>query len=129
MGRVRSGRFSLLVMMILWVAAAFAQPQYEVVDLTELYGDRFTPTDINNHGVIGGNIGLNSKACIVQDGVLRLLPGYNGQPWYLTDLADNGDAHRGRSQLSRLFLPRRQSRGYRHLRREWRKRLRSSQGS
>jgi probable HAF family extracellular repeat protein len=74
---------------------AFAQPQYEVVDLTELYGDRFTPEDINNSGVIGGHVRIFSsqeQACVIENGQLQYLPKVDGHYWFLTDLADNGDA-------------------------------------
>lgn len=68
---------------------------YEVIDLTEMFGERFLANDINDQGVVGANIRLNdhqNQACVVENGQLRMLPKYMGHPWGLSDLADNGDA-------------------------------------
>jgi uncharacterized membrane protein len=99
-------RLYLSLAVILVAAGAFAQPQYEVVDLTELYGDRFTPEDINNNGVIGGSVRMapsQSQACIIENGQLRYLPKVDGRYWFLTDLADNGDAIGGGGQFRGYF--------------------------
>ena len=74
MVREHSARLSLFLTMFFLAVGALAQPQYEVVDLTELYGDRFTPEDINNNGVIGGHIRISpskEQAVVIEDGRLR----------------------------------------------------------
>ncbi|MDQ2985699.1 MAG: DUF3466 family protein [Armatimonadota bacterium] len=70
-------------------APGFTQPQYEVVDLTAKFGQFFVPIDINNKGVIVG--GTGEGACVVENGVLTLLPKYKGHFWAPTEIADNGD--------------------------------------
>ncbi|HET6644655.1 MAG TPA: hypothetical protein VFG65_04070, partial [Fimbriimonadales bacterium] len=90
MVREHSAKLSLLLTMFFLAVGAFAQPQYEVVDLTELYGDRFTPEDINNSGVIGGHVRISSsqeQACVIENGQLQYLPKVDGHYWFLTDLA------------------------------------------
>jgi probable HAF family extracellular repeat protein len=99
-------RLYLSLAVILVAAGAFAQPQYEVVDLSELYGDRFTPEDINTSGVIGGHVRISSsqeQACVIENGQLQYLPKVDGHYWFLTDLADNGNAIGGGGNLRGYF--------------------------
>jgi probable HAF family extracellular repeat protein len=73
----------------------WAQPQYEVVDLTKMFGEEFTAVDINNNGVVVGHMRLNAsqdQACIIQNGKLIMLPKYQGKhSWYAIGINDNGD--------------------------------------
>ena len=69
---------------------ALAQPQYEVVDLTAIYGQGFEAVSINDSGVIAGN--LFGRACIAFEGKLTMLPKWKGEDWSLQDFAENGDA-------------------------------------
>jgi len=75
--------------------SAWAQPQYEVVDLTKMFGDELTAVDINNSGVVVGHMRLNpsqDQACVIQNGKLTMLPMYLGvHPWYALAISDNGD--------------------------------------
>ncbi|MDQ2987301.1 MAG: hypothetical protein M3R13_11405 [Armatimonadota bacterium] len=72
-------------------SVAVAQPRYEVIDLTELFGQFFFPSNINNAGQIGASIAQTgpSQACVVEpDLTLRSLPHYKGLTWGMTELAD-----------------------------------------
>ena len=82
----------LLVASVVSVIAgqALSQPQYEVVDLTAIYGQGFAAVSINDSGVIGGN--YFGRACIAQNGKLTMLPKWKGEDWSLQDFADNGNA-------------------------------------
>jgi uncharacterized membrane protein len=76
-------------------ALAAAQPQYEVVDLTKMFGTDFTAVDINNYGAVVGHMRLThstDQACVIQNGELTMLPMYQGiHPWYAIGIGDNGD--------------------------------------
>jgi probable HAF family extracellular repeat protein len=80
---------------LLLAAACFAQPQYEVVDLTKQYGEDFTALAINNHGTIAGSMFIDfqtTQACLVQNGKLEMLPMYQGKhDWYPVAINDAGD--------------------------------------
>jgi len=80
----------LVPLLALIASAAFAQPQYEVVDLTAIYGQGFTAESINDSGVIGGN--YFGRACIAYNGKLTMLPKWKGEDWRLQDFGNNGDA-------------------------------------
>jgi probable HAF family extracellular repeat protein len=73
----------------------WAQPQYEVVNLTKMFGEDFTAMDINNSGVIAGSMFIDfqtTQACVVQNGKLTMLPMYQGKhDWYPRAINDNGD--------------------------------------
>jgi len=74
----------------LLAAQALSQPQYEVVDLTAVYGQGFEAVSINDSGVIGGN--FVGRACIAYDGKLTMLPKWKGGDWTLQDFGNNGHA-------------------------------------
>jgi probable HAF family extracellular repeat protein len=84
---------SVFVLSIATLAAA--QPQFEVVDLTKQFGSGFSARTINNNGVIAGSMFIDfvtTQACIIENGVLTMLPKYQGKhDWYAIDINDNGD--------------------------------------
>ena len=83
------------IVVCLPAAVGLAQPQYEVVNLTKMFGEDFTALDINNNGVIAGMMFIDfqtTQACIVQNGKLTMLPMYQGKhDWYPRAINDNGD--------------------------------------
>ncbi len=83
-------RRMLVPMLALSASAAFSQPQYEVVDLTAIYGQGFEAVSINDSGVIAGN--LFGRACVADGGKLTMLPKWKGEDWRLLDFGNNGDA-------------------------------------
>ncbi|MDQ2986939.1 MAG: hypothetical protein M3R13_09510 [Armatimonadota bacterium] len=86
--------FTGFVLAAVFTGAA-AQPQYEVVDLTKMFGEELTAVDINNNGVVVGHMRLSSteyQACIIENGKLTMLPMYQGvHDWYPIGIGDNGD--------------------------------------
>jgi probable HAF family extracellular repeat protein len=82
-------RFVFAAIAAALIVPALGQPQYEVIDLTAKFGQFFVPVDINNNGVIVA--GSGEGACVVENGVLTLLPKYKGHFWAPTEIADNGD--------------------------------------
>ena len=77
------------------VAVGWAQPQYEVVDLTKQFGEEFSARDINNAGVVVGSMRLTfsqSQACVIENGKLTMLPMYQGKhSWTALGINDQGD--------------------------------------
>ncbi len=91
----RMSRICLTALVASIFGAATAQPQYEVVDLTKIFGEEFSARAINNQGVVAGSMRLNhfqSQACVIENGKLTMLPRYKGKhPWYAIDINDKGE--------------------------------------
>ena len=78
----------LLLLSIIAPAWTWAQPSYELVDLSQRYGTSFSAVSIGDDGIILGT--KSGMACIADRGRLQFFPRFEGRNWYAVSRSKGG---------------------------------------